>query len=369
MPEYCLLAASSVFESARCLPELAASNPEAQLHGHSFKVACRFANRTGLSEFAGGELDAVTQRLHDTTQALSYKDLNQIIESPSNANLAAWFCSELEDLGPASVDLASTAHEGVVLRPSQPGYAWRRYSFQADHQLPHVPVGHKCGNMHGHGFEVILHAQLPGGGFGCSSLDLAALYQAIDSAWTPLHQALHLACLNDIAGLENPTSEQISCWLWSRLVKTLPGLHLVTVYENASCWSIFNGQQVRIWKELSMDSALSLRHAPEGDGRRGVHGHTYALRLHLMGPIDEVLGWTVDFGDVKQLFKPIFQRFDHKPLHEIAELDDCDAVSLAQWLRQQSSPMLPALNRIDLYPTRHQGVVLGWAESEPAVSV
>lgn len=369
MSDYCLLAASSHFESARRLPELAGSNPEAQLHGHSFKVTCRLPHLHVLSAFPGGELDAVTQRLHAEAAALSYKDLNQIIDSPSNAKLAAWFCSQLQDLRPESVELASTLHEGVVLRPSDSSYAWRRYSFQAAHRLPNVPIGHKCGNMHGHGFEVVLHTQLAGGGSGCSSTELAAVYQAIDSAWAPLHQELHHACLNDIAGLENPTSEQISSWLWSRLVKTLPGLHLVTVYENASCGSIFNGHQVRIWKELSMDSALRLRHAPEGDGRRRLHGHTYVLRLHLTGPLDEVLGWTVDFGDVKELFQPIFKRFDHKPLHEIAELEDCDAVSLARWLKQQASPMLPALNRIDLYPTRQQGVVLGWAESSPAISV
>lgn len=370
MSNYCFLVASSQFESARCLSELIQAHPEAQLHGHSFKVTCRVPNQPGLSTFSGGELDALYQRLQNDAQALSYKDLNRVVESPNNANLAAWFCRQIKDLGPASIELASTVNEGVVVQPNHKGYAWKRYSFQAAHRLPHVPAGHKCGNMHGHGFELVLHVQLSGlSSESYSSQDLAAVYQAIDDAWSPLREELHYACLNDIVGLENPTSEQISCWLWSRLVKALPGLHLVTVYENASCGSIFDGQQVRIWKELSMDSALTLRFAPEGDGRRRVHGHTYVLRLHLAGPLDEVLGWTVDFGDVKELFQPIFKRFDHKPLHEIAELKDCDAVSLVEWLKSQSSPMLPALNRIDLYPTRQQGVVLGWGESAPAISV
>jgi len=373
MAETCFLSVSDTFESARHLPELAQLHPEARRHGHSFRVSCRLPARPGSGEFAGAELDTASQHLRDLTQAITYQDLNALFESPSNTHLAAWFYEKLRALEPQALELASTFDQGVVLQPSADkaaqAYAWRRFSFQAAHRLPHVPAGHKCGNMHGHGFEVVLHVALPGHGNSHSALELSATNEAIDAAWEPLRQQLHYGCLNDIPGLENPTSEQISCWLWSRLVQVLPGLHLVTVYENASCGSIFDGDQVRIWKELTMDSALSLKHAPQGDGRRRLHGHTYVLRLHLAGPLDEVLGWTVDFGDVKDLFQPIFKRFDHKPLHEIEGLNDCDAVSLAKWLQAESSGLLPALNRIDLYPTRQQGVVLNWGSKAPAVSV
>ena len=45
--------------------------------------------------------------------------------------------------------------------PAQGGVTlWRRYRFQAAHRLPHVPLGHKCGRLHGHGFEVIVHQQI-----------------------------------------------------------------------------------------------------------------------------------------------------------------------------------------------------------------
>jgi 6-pyruvoyl-tetrahydropterin synthase len=55
----------------------------------------------------------------------------------------------------------------------------------------------------------------------------------------------------------------------------------------------------RVWKAFTLDSAVRLRHAPEGDARRRIHGHTFTLRLHLKAPLDQVMGWTVDFGDVK----------------------------------------------------------------------
>lgn len=57
----------------------------------------------------------------------------------------------------------------------------------------------------GHGFEVIIQAAKSG-------LDID--YDDLDALWAPLHSELHYACLNDIAGLENPTSEMMSSWLW-----------------------------------------------------------------------------------------------------------------------------------------------------------
>jgi 6-pyruvoyltetrahydropterin/6-carboxytetrahydropterin synthase len=82
-----------------------------------------------------------------------------------------------------------------------------------------------------------------------------------------------------------------------------------------------------------------------------------------------VMGWTVDFGDVKQLFDPIFKRFDHKPLHEIPGLVDCDSASLARWVKAEAAPALPQLDRIDLYETRGCGVILSWGELGPALPI
>jgi 6-pyruvoyltetrahydropterin/6-carboxytetrahydropterin synthase len=176
-------------------------------------------------------------------------------------------------------------------------------------------------------------------------------------------------CLNDIHGLHNPTSEIISAWIWNRLKPQLPELSWVTVYETASCGAHFDGRHYRIWKEMTLDSALQLKHAPEGDKRRRVHGHTYTLRLHLSAPLDQVMGWTIDFGDVKTQFDPIFKLLDHHPLHEIPGLVDADAGNLARWIRDQAAPKLPQLDRIDLYETRGCGVILTWGELGPALPI
>ncbi|HWS76519.1 MAG TPA: 6-carboxytetrahydropterin synthase, partial [Quisquiliibacterium sp.] len=122
-------------------------------------------------------------------------------------------------------------------------------------------------------------------------------------------------------------------------------------------------------KELTLDSAVRLVRAPDGDPRRRIHGHTYTLRLHLHAPLDQLRGWTVDFGDVKTLFDPIFKRLDHHPLHELPGLADGDSASLARWIRAQAAPLLPQLDRIDLYQTRGSGVILSWGELGPALPV
>ncbi len=69
--------------------------------------------------------------------------------------------------------------------------------------------------------------------------------------------------------------------------------------------------------------------APDGDPRRRLHGHSYLLRLHLIAPLNQVLGWTVDYGDLKTLFKPVYERLDHHRLNDLPHLRDTDPASVA----------------------------------------
>ena len=218
--------------------------------------------------------------------------------------------------------------------------------------------------MHGHGFEVIVHADQD-----IADSDISVDYDYLDQLWAPLHSQLHYACLNDIRGLENPTSEVIARWIWRRLKAQLPELSCVTVYETASCGAHFNGEHYRIWKEMSFDSAVRLKRAPEGEARRRIHGHTYTLRLHLQAPLDTLMGWVVDFGDVKQIFEPILRRLDHQPLHEVLGECDTDVATLARWIQGQASPLLPELDRIDLDELRGCGAILSWGTMGAALPV
>ena len=364
MLTHTLHTAAASFEAARHVDILPPGHRSRRLHGHSFLARVRCALPAGWAAFAGGEVDQLRGLLQQQIGQLDYRLLNEQLAQPTDENLARWVRSHLAVSGLEQVGIQSTAHEGVDLDGKGQAHVWRRYIFQAAHRLPNVPAGHQCGRMHGHGFEVILHARQDLG-----EGDIGVDYDHIDSVWAPFQQQLDHACLNDLAGLENPTSEMLSSWLWQRIKPRLPELSWVTVYETGSCGANFDGSRYRIWKELTLDSALRLKHAPDGSALRRIHGHTYTLRLHLSAPLDQVLGWTVDFGDVKTLFNPIFKALDHQPLHEMADLADCDTASIAHWILAKARPQLPALDRVDLYETRGCGAMALADDTGPALPV
>jgi 6-pyruvoyltetrahydropterin/6-carboxytetrahydropterin synthase len=192
-------------------------------------------------------------------------------------------------------------------------------------------------------------------------------FDRLEALWAPFQAGLHHACLNDIPGLENPTSELLAAWLWARLRPALPELSWVTVYETSTAGCHYDGTHYRIWKELRFESALRLERAPDGDPRRRLHGHSYLVRLHLTAPLDQVMGWTVDYGDVKEIFRPTYQALDHHLLNELPDLAGADPGGLARWLRERVAPDLPALDRIDLYTTPGCGAMLSWGEQGPAL--
>ncbi len=359
-----LVTAAVSFEAAREVSILPQGHRSRRLHGHSFTAKIRAQVPTGWAPFPGGEVDALRSALASALEPLDYRSLNETLEQPTDENLARWLRSRLAVPGIDTIGIQSTAHEGADLDGNGHAHLWRRYSLQSAHRLPNVPPGHKCGRVHGHGFEVILHANLDLG-----SCAMGVDYDALDALWSPIHSDLDHTFLNDIPGLENPTSELIASWLWNRLRPQLPQLSWVTVYETGQCGANFDGTNYRIWKEVTLDSALSLPNAPQGDRRRRIYGHTYTLRLHLDAPLDQVMGWTVDFGDVKTLFDPVFKRIDHQPLHELPGLDQPDAASLALWLKRETGPSLPQLDRIDLYETRGCGVILSWGDRDIALPI
>ena len=359
-----LFAASAGFEAARHVDILPVGHRSRRLHGHSFLATVRCALPSGWARFPGGEVDRLRSDLETAIAQLDYRLLNEQVQQPTDENLARWVRDHLDVPGIEQIGIQSTAHEGVDLDLAGHAHVWRRYIFQSAHRLPNVPLGHKCGRMHGHGFEVIVHANQD-----VCGRDLSIDYDRLDEVWAPLHQQLNFACLNDMQGLQNPTSEMLSSWFWERIKPELPELSWITVFETGSCGANFDGRNYRIWKDLTLDSALQLKRAPDGSALRRIHGHTYTLRLHLSAPLDQVMGWTVDFGDVKEIFNPIFKALDHQPLHEIAELADCDTASIAAWILKTARVQLPQLDRVDLFETRGCGAIVSAGEQGPALPV
>lgn len=116
---------------------------------------------------------------------------------------------------------------------------FREYRFEAAHRLPRLAEGHKCGRLHGHSFVVQLHVRGP--------LDPAkgwlVDYYEVDRAWAPCHERLDHHYLNEVEGLENPTSEMIARWIWDRVRPALPQLARVLVKETCDAGCVYVGSE------------------------------------------------------------------------------------------------------------------------------
>ncbi|MBI4702911.1 MAG: 6-carboxytetrahydropterin synthase QueD [Deltaproteobacteria bacterium] len=113
-----------------------------------------------------------------------------------------------------------------------------QFSFEAAHRLPLLPAGHKCARLHGHSFGVEIAVQGPVDEQAGWLVD----YDQIAAAWQPLYETLDHRYLNEIEGLENPTSENLAAWIWRRLKPRLPCLGRVTVRETCAARCEYEGE-------------------------------------------------------------------------------------------------------------------------------
>jgi 6-pyruvoyl tetrahydropterin synthase/QueD family protein len=114
----------------------------------------------------------------------------------------------------------------------------REYTFEAAHRLPMVPADHKCARMHGHSFrvEITVAGEVdPRMGWLVDYADITAVVDPM------IKRELDHRPLNDVPGLENPTSEHLCVWLWQRLAPQLPGLAAITVHETCTARCTYRG--------------------------------------------------------------------------------------------------------------------------------
>ena len=114
---------------------------------------------------------------------------------------------------------------------------FREFTFEAAHRLPCVPPGHKCARLHGHSFRVRLYVRGPLD----PVLGWVMDFGEIKAAFQPLHDQLDHRYLNEVEGLENPTSEVLARWIWERMVSRLPGLSRVAVRETCTSGCVYRG--------------------------------------------------------------------------------------------------------------------------------
>ena len=114
---------------------------------------------------------------------------------------------------------------------------YKEFSIEAAHRLPHVPEGHKCARLHGHSFQVSIHVSGPADTASGWVMDFADIKAAFQPVWARLDHHY----LNYIAGLENPTSENLARWIWRELKPALPLLSKIIVKETCTSGCVYCG--------------------------------------------------------------------------------------------------------------------------------
>lgn len=132
--------------------------------------------------------------------------------------------------------------ESCRIRPDGPTIMattlYREFTIEAGRYLPAISADHPCARMHGHTFVVQVHVMGPVQKDTGWIMDFAELDDKIQT----IREELDHKVLNDVIGLENPTTELMARWIWDRLARDLSGLSKVVIQENPQSGCIYTGE-------------------------------------------------------------------------------------------------------------------------------
>jgi len=114
----------------------------------------------------------------------------------------------------------------------------KTFQIEAAHRLPNVPTGHKCARLHGHRWRIEVAIEGPVGNETGWVMD----YADLKAAFQPIHNQIDHNYLNEIPGLENPTSERLAVWLWNELKPRLPLLSELVIAETCTSRCVYRGR-------------------------------------------------------------------------------------------------------------------------------
>jgi 6-pyruvoyltetrahydropterin/6-carboxytetrahydropterin synthase len=219
------LAKAFQFEAAHANPT--GGPAQQRMHGHSYRVTIRVEGacdaRLGwLVDYA--DISAAFDPLFNQ---LDHRCLNDVdgLADVSTEGVSGWIA---ERLRPAIPILKAVEAEivGDCAYAPQANNASIAFTFEAAHYLPNLPADHKCRRLHGHSFRV--------------NIESPTVSDLTDAART-IFDALDHRNLNELAGLENPTSEHVSRWIWEYLIANAKTPAAVTVAETCTAKCIYRG--------------------------------------------------------------------------------------------------------------------------------
>jgi 6-pyruvoyltetrahydropterin/6-carboxytetrahydropterin synthase len=104
-----------------------------------------------------------------------------------------------------------------------------------------------------------------------------------------------------------------------------------------------------IWKDVSFEAAHRLPLVPSDHQCARLHGHSYAVRLELEGPVRD--GWVQDYAEIKAAGEDVHAKIDHRYLHDVPGLENPTTEILAEWIYRQLIPTLPRIRAVQIQET------------------
>ncbi len=115
--------------------------------------------------------------------------------------------------------------------------------------------------------------------------------------------------------------------------------------------------EAEITKEFTFEAAQLLPNVPEGHKCRRLHGHSFRVEVTVKGPVDARTGWVMDFGELKEKFKPLEEELDHRNLNEVPGLENSTSENIARWIWERLKPGVPLLWCVTVHETETSRVV------------
>ena len=114
---------------------------------------------------------------------------------------------------------------------------------------------------------------------------------------------------------------------------------------------------MEIYKKFSIEAAHRLTNLPPEHKCSRLHGHSFQIELRVSGEVDEEYGWVQDFGEIKSVFRPVYEQLDHHYLNEIEGLGNPTSENIAKWIWQRLKPDLPLLSAVIVRETCTAGCI------------
>lgn len=114
---------------------------------------------------------------------------------------------------------------------------------------------------------------------------------------------------------------------------------------------------MEIFKDFRFEAAHILPNLPEGHKCARLHGHSFKVRIYVIGDVQERTGWVLDFAEIKKAFNPILDKLDHNYLNDLIGLENPTCENIAIWIWKQLKPALPQLAKVELMETCTSGCI------------